>query len=148
MRAVNKFIQCNKTIRKERTIVGWNLTDLLVGFVKDFVSAAQCAPHTHEALTIGVGSTKKTPSFVKWECAEGKCSACAKKSRIDECSVLNNCPETIKVLEWIDAPRQGTKAGKQNTQLELSIPMLPVNEVVKKLQVQLETCKLHQADYR
>ena len=112
MRAINKFIRCNKTIREELTVVDRNWTDLLGGFVEDFVSAAQCAAHTHEALTIGVGSTKKTPSFVKWECAEGKCSACRKKLRIDECTVLKNCGETIKVLEWTKAPRQGAKGGK------------------------------------
>lgn len=124
-----------------------NWTDLLGRFVEDFVSAAQCAAHTHKALTIGVGSTKKTPEFVKRECNEGKFSACTKKLIIDECSVLNNCAETIKALEWINAPRQGIKAGRQNTQLELGISMLPVNEVMRTLQVQLETCKLHQAEY-
>ena len=72
MRAINKYIRCNKTIREELTVVDRNWTDLLGGFVEDFVSAAQCAAHIHKSLTIGVGSTKKTPAFVKWECAEGK----------------------------------------------------------------------------
>ena len=148
MRAVSKFLRSNKEIREQLTTVDQAWTSLLGGYVEDFISAAQCAPVVHEALAVGVGSMRKIPKFVRWECAEGKCPTCKEKLRINECVVLNNCSEKIEVLEWKDAPRAGTKGNKQNTQLELGLSILPVNEVMKKLQSQLEICKLHQAEYR
>lgn len=40
-----------------------------------------------------------------------------------------------------------TKQGK-NTQLELGIPILPVNETMNKMKAQLEIFKLHQEEYK
>lgn len=90
-----------------------NWTSLLGGFVEEFLAQAQLSPHAHKDLTIGVGSTKRNPYFVKWECAEGRCDLCRNNLRMNEWSVLNTCLERIKVLEWIEAPRQGNKAGKK-----------------------------------
>ena len=88
--------------------------------MEDFVYTGQCDLVPHEALAVGIGSTRKVPKFVKWICAEGKCSACKEKLRMGEYSVLNNCSETIEVLEWKDAPRQGTQGGEK-TQFELGL---------------------------
>ena len=148
MRAISKFLRNNKEMKDALTVVDKNWTSLLGGYVEDFIDAAQCDLVAHECLAVGVGSTRRVPKFAKWECAEGKCPTCKEKLKINECEVLNKCSDKIEVLEWKDAPRQGTKGGKQNTQLELSLSILPVNEVMKKLQSQLVTCKLHQAEYR
>lgn len=46
-------------------------------------------------------------------------------------------------------PRQGTNArGKQNTQFEVSLLLLPVNVIVKKLEDALVKCRLHQTNYK
>ena len=91
MRAINRFIGKHKLIQDQLTIVDRNWTSLLGGFVEDFLAQAQCSPHAHEDLTIGVGSTKRNPYFVKWECAEGRFYLCRNKLRMNECSVLNTC---------------------------------------------------------
>ena len=111
MRVINRFIGKHKSIRGQLTIVDHNWTSLLGGSVEDFLKQAQCSPHSHKDLTIGVGSTKKTTYFIRWECTEGICDLCRNKLMMNECSVLNTCSEKIKILEWIEAPRNGEKLG-------------------------------------
>ena len=43
----------------------------------------------------------------------------------------------INVLQWNNNPRQGTKNGKQNNQLELAMKKLAVKDMVNKLRVLL-----------
>ena len=57
------------------------------------------------------------------------------------------CNDVIDVLEWVLAERQGTKKGKQNTQLELGKQQLPVGAVVCRLIKALEDACKHQVTY-
>ena len=49
-------------------------------------------------------------------------------------------------MEWILAPRQGTKNGKQNSQLELGLVKLKVSEIVEKMRSQLKSTIKHKAE--
>ena len=54
-----------------------------------------------------------------------------------ECSIWRLCTTEIDMLEWVHAGRQGTKNGKQNTQLELGSNRYKVFEVLHKIMKQL-----------
>ena len=51
------------------------------------------------------------------------------------------------MLEWVYAKRQGTKKGKQNTQLEIGYSRQPVKDILLKMAAKLEVARLHQAHY-
>ena len=60
---------------------------------------------------------------------------------------MSNSDLVIDVLEWINAPRQGMKKGKQNTQLELGLQKVAVRDVVDRLRDALVVCRIHMAQY-
>ena len=64
-----------------------------------------------------------------------------------KCPILSQCETEIDVLEWVYAKRQGTKKGKQNTQLEIGHSRQPVKDILLKMAAKLEVARLHQAHY-
>lgn len=65
------------------------------------------------------------------------------------CPIVAQCTDVIEVIEWKHAERQGVNKsnGKQNTQLEVSISVLPVEIVVTKLLEAVKLCRVHQEQY-
>ena len=77
-----------------------------------------------------------------------ECEACGvAKLGINKCDIWNKCELEADVLEWVHADQQGSKNGKQNTQLELGKRRYKVHVILSKLIDQLEKCRLHQAQY-
>lgn len=67
---------------------------------------------------------------------------------VSKCPILKDCEETIDVLVWHEAKRQGTNArGRQNSQLELGVKNMAVKDVVERLFECLEICRIHQSQY-
>eukprot|EP00957_Ditylum_brightwellii_P057942 4393201-Ditylum_brightwellii.AAC.1 len=86
---------------------------------------------------------------LQWGCVKKQCGECGvdKKFGITECKIWGECKIEMDVLEWIEAPRQGTTNEKQNTQLELGQRRYVVKEAIKKFVSQLNLFHLHKAKY-
>ena len=70
------------------------------------------------------------------------------KLKMTTCKILSECKHVIDVIEQVYAPRQGKKKnGQQNTQLELGISKMKVEDAVVKLKDQLDICRTHQVNY-
>ena len=122
---------------------------LLGGTVNAMVDASCCQRSKKEYLCVGVGLTKKDPSFLNWKCVNDACNECGveRKLGMTKCSIWKECTSEINVLEWVHAIRQGARNGKQNTQLEVQNRRYKVNKVIKKLEDSLQICQKHQAAY-
>ena len=77
------------------------------------------------------------------------CTKCGvdRKLMMTTCDILSTNTIVIDVLEWINAPRQGAKSDRQNTQLELGMTKLAVKDVIRKLRVSLNKCCEYMAQY-
>lgn len=118
--------------------------------VEDLVEVSCCPKLPHPELACGVGSSIRTPKFLRWDCVNNLCNECGVEAllQMSTCKVLGECNDVIPLLEWVHADRQGkNKQGKQNTQLELGNTVLPVREVVSRLITKLNVLRQHQAQY-
>ena len=116
------------------------------------VDATCCEKVEHPQLKYGTGSNVKVPKLIPWRCVSesNPCNFCGVKRNLKllSCPVLGQCRHEVKCIEWKDIARQGIKKnGTQNTQLEVSLSILPVSEIVEKLHNQLEICREHMAEY-
>ena len=158
MRALNKVSRkrpelkerlatCNCEQHKKEQAHQWQT--YLGRRVEDMVDLSCCPRTRHPHLTYGTGSQSKVPSLLQWKCVRKECTDCGvdRNLQMTKCDILDECAIVIDVLEWINAPRQGAKNGKQNTQLELGMKQLPVKDVVKKLEASLDICRMHMAQY-
>ena len=148
MRGLSQFIRTNKIIRDRLKELPQNQQwhTLLNKTVSTFVDSTYCERVPHTALAIGVGSSRYVPRLLSFDCVQNKCDKCGieKKLLFSMCTVLIECELKIHVLEWIYAPRSGTrKDGTQNTQLALGQRRHKVSVIVQKLLVQLQLCRLH-----
>ena len=118
--------------------------------VEDLVEVSCCNRIEHPHLTYGVGSGARVPKLLKWDCVNNVCAVCGvdTKLQMKTCEILSNSELVIDVLEWINAPRQGMKKGKQNTQLELGLQKVAVKDVVDRLRDALVVCRIHMAQYQ
>ena len=89
------------------------------------------------------------PKLLKWDCVNNVCAVCGvdTKLQLKTCEILSSSELVIDVLEWINAPQQGMKKGKQNTQLELGLQKVAVKDVVDRLRDVLVVCRIHMAQY-
>ena len=114
---------------------------MLGGTVDDFVNSTCCTKEQCAHLCWGVGQCAKNPSFFKWRCVRNECEACGvAKLGINKCDIWNKCELEADVLEWVHADQQGSKNGKQNTQLELGKRRYKIHVILSKLIGQLEKC--------
>ena len=152
MRAIESFLRANRAFKQQ--LYGcmcphheWE--KMLGSTVECMVEATCCTKTTHKHLTCGIGKRARDPSFLGWKCVRNECDACGveKKLGITKCKLWNECELEADVLEWVMAPRQGTKNGKQNTQLELGQRRYKVREIISKMVTKLNQCRLHQAEY-
>ena len=102
--------------------------------VDDMVKLSCCNQIPHPNLKYGTGSQSRVPLLLQWKCVRNTCTECGDDCKLTMtiCDILSTNTIVINVLEWINAPRQGAKNGKQNTQLELGMTKLAVKDVVKK----------------
>ena len=117
---------------------------------EDLVESTCCNRTSHLALKYNVGSTRKIPRLLQWNCINGECADCGieKKLKLSKCDKFKNNNVKIPVMMWTYAPRAGkTKDGKQNTQLELSKLYIPFNTVYEKMIECLQLNRLHVAQY-
>ena len=131
-------------------MVTTNGKKLLSGTVEAFVEASCFPRRRFEHLCCGVGQSAKDPLFLGWKCVNNTCNACSveKNLNMGECPIWRECTIEIDVLEWVHADCQGTKNGKQNTQLELGSNRYKVCEVLHKVMKQLRNAnRPHQAQY-
>ena len=145
MKALSKFIRTNKQIREQ--LQGCELKAYLNKRVEDLVEATCCTKVPHPSLIMGAGTSMRVPKLIPFACIEkGGCANCGveKKLKISECKVLTECDSKIELLEWVHAPRPGKKKnGKQNTQLELGRTICTVSNVLEKLVINTENCRIH-----
>jgi hypothetical protein len=68
-----------------------------------------------------------------------------KKLHIADCPILSGSTKSIPVKEWRLAPRAGkNKAGKQNTQIDLTDPSFPLKDVLgASFKIQLDKSRTH-----
>lgn len=88
----------------------------------------------------------KPPKHIPWRCTHGTCVDCGvdKLLRVTDCKAYSDCAMEVHVLEWKLAPRAGTNAkGEQNTQIELTESMVPLNTVMQRFSNQLRLCRTH-----
>jgi len=152
MRALSNFLMANRTFK--RRLYGCDCghhdwEKLLGGTVEQMVDATCCPRTKKEHLCVGVGTTKRDPSFLDWKCANGTCNNCGVEAKLGvrKCPIWNDCALEMNVLEWVHAIRQGISNGKQNTQLEVQNRRYKVPEVLKKFVDALDKCRAHQASY-
>ena len=158
MRAFNKYIRQRQHVREQLAKCNCEQHQLpkhlhwqsyLCKRVEDLVEVSCCPKVFRPTLSCGVGTGKKSPKFLKWNCVNGNCDECSVEAllQMSTCKILFECNEVIDVLEWVLAERQGVTKGKQNTQLELGHSRLPVGAVVCRLIEALEKARKHQASY-
>ena len=157
MRALGKFIRrpdikmmlecCDCEQHKKIKTEQWQT--YMSSRVEDIVELSCCQRAAHPHLKYGIGSGARVPNLLKWDCVNNVCVACGvdTKLQLKTCEILSNSELIINVLEWINAPRQGMKKGKQNTQLELGLQKVAVKDVVDRLRDALVVCRLHMAQY-
>jgi hypothetical protein len=64
--------------------------------------------------------------------------------QIAHCPILSGSTGSIPVKEWWLAPRAGgNKAGKQNTQFELTDALLPLKDALARFKIQLDKSRTH-----
>ena len=159
MHALQKYIRNNEGVREElRTCQcaqhmkpskeQWQT--YLNGYVEDIIEKTCCPMVRHSNLCYGTGSTIHIPKLIQWKCVKddafGDCGV--EKMDFFTCPILATCEDTIDVIEWIYAIRQGkNKKEKQNTQLEVGNVRLAVKDVVVKLVESLNACHKHQSQY-
>ena len=157
MRALGKVIQrpdmkmmlesCSCEEHKKIKSEQWQT--YLSSRIEDLVEVSCCKRIEHPYLTYGVGSGARVPKLLQWDCVNNVCTVCGvdNKLQMKKCEILSNSDLVIDVLEWINAPRQGMKKGKQNTQLELGLQKVAVRDVVDRLRDALVVCRIHMAQY-
>jgi hypothetical protein len=119
--------------------------------VEEFIESTCCNRERHPLLTHGIGTSKRVPHLLRWDCVNGLCGDCGVENTIglSKCPVLNYADDiVVRVLEWSHVARQGkNKRGKQNTQLELTVIEHPLNIVISKLKDATNKCRIYQAQY-
>ena len=131
MQEIAKYVRFNPLVRGKNNNYncmqhGW--LSYLRGRVDNFVDSTCCNQISHLHLSIGVGSSERTPKLLKWDCVNNKCLECGveNKDGIYKCEILSKSTAEINVLEWVLVERQGVnKAGKSNTQ-QVGLCILPV----------------------
>ena len=111
VRAIKKYIRYNKPIQnKLKDSETYPFMRYLNERVTTIVDATMCSKVSHLELAWGIGSSREIPRFNKWPCAKGTCEECGVKIlNLGECTYFTTNNDEIKVLEWIEAKRQGKK---------------------------------------
>jgi hypothetical protein len=112
----------------------------------EIIRVTCCPARDKPMLCCEVGD--KPPRMIPWKCTHNaedgitKYNECGVQKNIQ---ILDGCPALaeLPVLVWELAPRSGkTASGEQRTQIELTQCQWKLNNVVKKLVVQLGICYL------
>ena len=62
---------------------------------------------------------------------------------VRKCELWSKCTAEINVFKWVQAVRQGTTNGRQNTQLEVQSRRYEVSELLKKIEDALAISRKH-----
>ena len=152
MRAILNFLITNRSFKRKLYYCACPYHDwekLLGGTVEGMVNATCCPRSKKEHLCVGVGLSKKEPSFLKWKCVNGECNNCGieKMLGVRKCELWSKFTADINEFEWVQAVRQGATTGRQNMQLEVQSRRYEVSEVLKKLEDALAISRKHQGEY-
>ena len=137
-----KFVQYKKArIDQWKTYLERRVEDMIISC---------CQWTQYPNLKYGTGSRTKVSSLVQWKYVRNECTVYGVdgKLQMETCDILSKSTIIIDVLQWINAPRQGAKNDKKDTQLELAMTKLAVKkDVVNKLRASLNVCREHMVQY-